>query len=143
MSNERPNILVVEQGLGDLTSPTRLLQHRFRVVTCPVESVALEYVSESRPAAVLMDAAVFYLEGAGMVERWRKASSGTRLLFVDMEGPWTLLLELAGPDTGDVAINPCAVDGIASAVEELLGHAPGEGEGEKEVRRDDSAVVAV
>jgi len=61
VSYETPKIVVVEQGQGDQNSPSRLLESRFRVVTCPVESVALEYVSESRPAAVLLDATALYL----------------------------------------------------------------------------------
>lgn len=121
MAHELPTILVVEQETGDLRSPSRLLQSRYRVVTCPVEAVALEYVSESRPAALLMDASAFYLEGAGIVERWRKASPGTRVLFLDADGPWGLLLEIAGDAEGQVAINPCALDDIGSAVDEVLG----------------------
>jgi len=141
--NEALKILVVEQELGDLHSPSRLLQSRFRVVTCPVEAVALEYVSESRPAAVLMDAAALYLEGSGVMERWRAASPGTRVLFVDTEGPWSLLLEPSEEISGQVAINPCAVDEIASAVAELLGRDPCEFAGGKEVQDDRMAFLAV
>src|SRR5438093_1432925 len=119
--HEVPKILVVEQEGGNLNSPSRLLQDRYHVVTCPVEAVALEFVSESRPAAVLMDAAAFYLEGSGVMARWRAASPGTRVFFLDTEGPWALLMEPADPDSGQVRINPCALEEVASAVDELLG----------------------
>jgi DNA-binding NtrC family response regulator len=121
VADELPVILVVEQECGDLRSSSRLLQERYKVVTCPVESVALEYVMESRPAAVLLDADSYYLEGAGIVERWSAASPGTRVFFVDTDGPWALLMEPAAPDSGQMAINPCALDEIGNAVGELLG----------------------
>ena len=122
MAQELPVILVVEKEPGDLRSPSRLLQERFKVVTCPVETVALEYVSESRPAAVLLDADTYYLEGASIVERWSAASPGTRVIFVDTEGPWVLLMEPASAASGEMTINPCAIEQIGSAVDELLGH---------------------
>lgn len=121
MADEKLSVLVVEQERGDLKSPSRLLQDRFRVVTCPVESVALEFVSESRPAAVLMGADAFYLEGAAILERWRAASPETRVLFVDADGPWLLVMEPDPAEEGRMAISPCAIDDIASAVGEFLG----------------------
>ena len=140
MAQDLPKILVVEQGPGGLHSPSRLLQDRYRVVTCPIESVALEYVSESRPEAVLMDASAFYLEGSGIVERWGKASPGTRLLFLDTEGPWSLLMEIAETDSGQVTIYPSAVDEIATALDEMLGR---DGAGRKEYQDDRMAFLAV
>jgi DNA-binding NtrC family response regulator len=131
---------VVEREPGGVNSPSRLLDRRFRVVTCPVESVALEYVSESRPAAVLLDANALYLEGSGIVDRWRAASPGTRVLFLDTEGPWALLLEPADPDSGHVAINPCGLDEIASALGDMLEHGVA---GRKEVQDDRLAFLAV
>lgn len=124
MGQELPVILVVEKEGGDMGSPSRLLSGRFKVVTCPVEPVALEYVKESRPAAVLLDADTYYLEGAALVERWSALSPGTRVLFVDTEGPWALLMEPAAADPGQMAINPCALDEIGTAVDELLGLDP-------------------
>ena len=140
MSDEAAKIVMVEQGPGDLNSPSSLLQSRYRVVTCPVESVALEYVTESRPAAVLLDANALYLEGPGIVHRWRAASPGTRVLFLDTEGPWALLMELSETESGQVAINPCALREIASAVGEMLGPDP---QGRKEVQDDRMAILAV
>jgi DNA-binding response OmpR family regulator len=139
--SEAAKLVVVEKEGGDLNSPSRLLQSRYRVATCPVESVALEYVSESRPAAVLLEAASLYLEGPGIVERWRTASPGTRVLFLDTEGPWALLMELSETESGQVAINPCVLGEIASAVDEMLGR--GSGDGRKEVQDDWMAVLAV
>ena len=140
MAQELPVILVVEKEAGEFRSPSRLLQERFKVVTCPVESVALEYVSESRPAAVLLDADTYYLEGAAIVERWSAASPGTRVLFVDTDGPWALLMEPVSGDPGQMAINPCALDEIGSAVDELLGLA---GVGGKERQDGRMAFLAV
>lgn len=136
MNELRPLIVVVEQEGGTLASPSRLLQSRFRVVTCPVEAVALEFVAESRPAAVLQDASAFYLD-PGVADRWRTASPGTRVLFVDTDGPWALLMD---PDGTDITINPCALDEIASAVDELLG---GAGAGRKELQDGRMAFLAV
>lgn len=121
MAQELPVILVVERERGEFQSPSRLLQERFKVVTCPVESVALEYVTESRPAAVLLDADTYYLEGAAIVERWNAASPGTRVIFVDTDGPYALLMEPIPSESAEMAINPCAVEQIGSAVDELLG----------------------
>jgi len=143
VSHEAEQIVVVEQEGGSLSSSSRLLQSRYRVATCPVESVALEYVSESRPAAVLMDATTLYLEGSSIVERWRTASPRTRVLFFDAEGPWGLLMEVGETESGQVAINPCALDEIASALGEMLGGGPREDGGRKELQDDRMAFLAV
>src|SRR6185436_19810051 len=74
VTQARPVVLAVEREKGALREASRLLQSRYRIVTCPVESVALEFLSESRPAAVLFDAAALYLDGAPLVERWRQAA---------------------------------------------------------------------
>ena len=140
VSEDRPVIVVVEQEGGDLGSSSRLLESRFRVVTCPVERVALEFVSESRPAAVLQDASTLYLAGAAVVERWRAASPRTRVLFVDRDGPWALLMEPSPEEPGQVKINPCAIGEIASAVDELL---KGDDAGSKEVEDGRMAFLAV
>jgi len=116
----RPVLVLVETEGSDLGSPSRLLQSRYRVVTCPVESVALEYVSERVPAVVLQDASALYLEGPTIVQRWKLACPETRILFLDAEGPWALLMEPEDPDSGMVRINPCVLDEVASAVEEML-----------------------
>lgn len=141
MGQDLPVILVVENEGGELRSSSRLLQERFKVVTCPVESVALEYVTESRPAAVLLDADTYYMEGAGIMERWSTASPGTRVLFVDTDGPWVLLMEPASGDPGQImTINPCPLDQIGSAVDEMLGLV---GVGGKELQDGRMAILAV
>ena len=123
MSRAHPVVLAVEREKGALREASRLLQSRYRIVTCPVESVALEFLSESRPTAVLFDAAALYLDGAPLVERWRQAAPGTRIFFVDMDGPWALLMEPVGTDGSEMSIHPCALDEIASGLDELLGRA--------------------
>lgn len=120
MQDVRPVLVLVEKEGSDLGSPSRLLQSRYRVVTCPVEAVALEYVSETPPVAVLQDASALYLEGPTIVQRWKTACPESRVLFVDEDGPWVLLMEPDDPDSGMVRINPCVLDEVASAVEEML-----------------------
>ena len=121
MQDVRPVLVLVEMEGSDLRSPSRLLQSRYRVVTCPVESVALEYVSQSPPAAVLQDASALYLEGPTIVQRWKTVCPHTRVLFLDADGPWALLMEPEDPESGMVRINPCVLDDVASAIEEMLG----------------------
>ena len=144
MADDRPVVLVVEQDFRDLKPlVSRLSEGPFRLATCPVESVALEFVAESRPRALLLDARTLYLEGAACLERWRTASPGTRILFLDADGPWCLLMELPGADPGHVTINPCGAEQLASAIEELLSRDPGPGAGRTEVLDDDLAVLVV
>jgi hypothetical protein len=137
----RPVLVLVEKEGSDLGSPSRLLQSRYRVVTCPVESVALEYVSESPPAAVLQDASALYLEGPEIVQRWKSVCPETRVLFLDADGPWGLLMEPEDPDSGMVRINPCVLQEVASAVEEML-HGDGVAAG-KEVQDGRMAILVV
>lgn len=144
VADERPVVLVVEQNFPDLKPlASSLARASFRLATCPVEAVALEFVAESRPAAVLMDARTLMLEGPPCLARWSAASPGTRVLFLDAEGPWCLLMELPDADSGQVTINPCGAGEIAAAIEELLSRAPGSKAGRTEVPNDRMAVVAV
>jgi DNA-binding response OmpR family regulator len=125
MTDDRPWILVVEQDFQDLKPVVQALgRGRFRLATCPVEAVALEFVAERRPRAVLLDAHALYLDGAGCLARWTIASPGTRVLFLDVDGPWCLLMELPEADPGRVAINPCAARELSPAIEELLSRDP-------------------
>ena len=120
MQDVRPVLVLVEKEDSNLGFSARLLQFRYRLVTCPVEAVALEYVSQSPPAAVLQDASALYLEGPSIVKRWKTACPGTRVLFLDEEGPWGLLMEPEDPESGMVRINPFVLDQIGAAVEEML-----------------------
>ncbi len=140
MTPEHPLLLVVEQDFRELPALSpRLLEGRYRLATCPVEPIALEYVKESRPAAVLLDACTLYLEGPSCLDRWRLASASTRILFADADGPWCLLMELPDADPAQVAIHPCRAREIARTIEELLFR---DSEG-KEVRDDRLARLAV
>jgi DNA-binding response OmpR family regulator len=144
VNDNRPLILVVEQDFRDLKPMVQgLTEGRFRLATCPVESVALEFVAERRPRAVLLDAHALYLEGAECLARWRAASPRTRVLFLDADGPWCLLMELPGADPGEVTINPCAAPQLAAAIDELLSRSPEPGEGKSEARDDRLADVVV
>jgi hypothetical protein len=140
VTSERPVLLVVEQDFPDLPALTpQLIEGRYRLTTCPLEPVALEYVKESRPAAVLLDACTLYLEGPSCLERWKLASRSTRILFVDSDGPWCLLMELEDVDPGQIAIHPCRSREIALTIEDLLFR----DSDVKEVRDDRLAGVAV
>jgi DNA-binding NtrC family response regulator len=144
VKDSRPVVLIVEQEFRDLAPlSVRLARGPLHLATCPLESVALEYVAESRPAAVLLDARTLYLEGPDCLARWTAASPGTRVLFIDEDGPWCLLMELPGADSAQVTINPCDADGIAAAVEELLSCDPGAAAGGREPADDQLAVLAV
>ncbi len=125
MTDDRPLILVVEQDFQDLKPMVQALgEGPFRLATCPVEAIALEFVAERRPLAVLLDAHALYLEGAACLARWNVASPGTRVLFLDADGPWCLLMELPGADSSQVSINPCAANQLGKAIEELLSREP-------------------
>ncbi|HEV3026041.1 MAG TPA: hypothetical protein VG457_00630 [Planctomycetota bacterium] len=144
VTDERPVILVMEQDFWDLKPlVSRLSEGPFRLATCPVESVGLEFLAESRPRAVLLDARKLYLEGADCLQRWNSASPGTRILFLDADGPWCLLMELPGADPGQVTINPCDAGQLAGAIDELLSRDPSAGVGRTEVHVDGLAVLAV
>jgi DNA-binding NtrC family response regulator len=144
VSDDRPLILVVEQDFRDLKPMVQTLAvGRFRLATCPVESVALEFVAERRPKAVLLDAHALYLEGAACLARWNAASPETRVLFLDADGPWCLIMELPGADPAEVTINPCAAQQLATAIDELLSRAPAPGRRTTEVCNDRLADLAV
>jgi len=144
VADERPVILVVEQDFRDLKPlVSRLSEGQFRLATCPVESVALEFLAESRPRALLLDARTLYLEGADCLRRWNLASPGTRILFLDADGPWCLLMELPGADPGQVTISPCGAQELAAAIGELLSRDPAPADGRTEVHDDGLAVLAV
>jgi DNA-binding response OmpR family regulator len=142
VADERPVILVVEQDFRDLKPLVAWLSAGpIRLATCPVESVALEFLAESRPRALLLDARTLYLEGADCLRRWNVASPATRILFLDTDGPWCLLMELPGADPGQVTINPCGVEQLAGAIEELLSRDPDAGVVKTEVHDDGLAVL--
>jgi DNA-binding NtrC family response regulator len=142
VNDRRLSVLIVEQEFRDLSPlSAHLSSGLLRLATCPLESVALEFVAESRPAAVILDARTLYLEGPACLARWNAASPGTRVVFVDQDGPWCLLMELPGADPAQVAINPCDADGVAAAVEELLSRDPAGGR--REAADDHLAVLAV
>ena len=144
MADERPVILVVEQDFRDLKPlVSRLSEGPFRLATCPVESVALEFLAESRPRVLLLDARTLYLEGAECLQRWTTVSPGTRILFLDADGPWCLLMELPGADPGQVTINPCGAEQLAGAIDELVSRDPSTGIGRSEVHDDGLAVLVV
>jgi hypothetical protein len=106
--SRRPHILIVEdpEEPSGAISP-KLDPSEFRVGTCTLPKVALEFVLERRPDLVLMQASFLYREGVESLGAWRNVPKDSRLLFVDCQGSWTTLLELPDPETGSVRIFPC------------------------------------
>lgn len=109
MKDRRRTLLVVDgdsEPLKELAA--RFTPERFRIATCPVWEVALEYIAENRPEFVLTDAHAFYMQGMGLLEKIRKVAPDTRVLFLDSDGPWSLFMEPCGGDGSDIVINPCS-----------------------------------
>lgn len=125
MKDLRRRVLVVDgdsEPLRELAA--RFAPSRFRIATCPVWEVALEFIAENRPDLVLTDAQAFYLEGLALLDRIRKVSPDTRVLFLDSEGPWSLFMEPRGGDGAEVVINPCSRAEMLKAAMEAVDNPP-------------------
>lgn len=125
MKDVRRTLLVVDgdsEPLKELAA--RFSSDRFRIATCPVWEVALEYIAENRPDFVLTDAQVFYSEGTGLLERIRRVAPDTRVFFLDSEGPWSLFMEPRGGDGAEVLINPCSRAELLKAAMEAVDSNP-------------------
>lgn len=125
MKDSRRTLLVVDgdsEPLKELAA--RFSPERFRLATCPVWEVALEYIAENRPDFVLTDAQAFYVEGMGLLEKIRQVAPETRVLFLDSEGPWSLFMEPRGGDGAEVLINPCSRAELLKAALEAVDTQP-------------------
>jgi hypothetical protein len=78
-------------------------------------------VSILKPAAVLLEASELYLEGRTLLSRLKERSGDTRIMFLDVEGPWALLMECESEETNDLRIHPCAVEALEETLMQLLG----------------------
>jgi DNA-binding response OmpR family regulator len=121
MNPEKPSVLIVDHESAALKSvSSRLDPARFRAATCPFGSVAYEYVAQNKPDLVLLDANLLYVKGADSFQMMRETSPRTRVVFVDTEGPWTLLMDLPRRETNEMLINPCASDEVMGVVEHMI-----------------------
>jgi len=73
-----------------------------------------------KPAAILLEASELYLEGRTILSRLKGDSRQMRILFLDVEGPWALLMEFISEETNDLRVYPCAVDALGSTLMEFL-----------------------
>ena len=119
--SEKPSVLIVDDDSEALKAlSARLDPSRLRAVTCPYGRGAYEYVAENKPALVLLDARLLYLQGADSFQRMKTSSPQTRVVFLDSDGPWTLLMDLPGQETHEMLINPCVRDDVPRMVEQLI-----------------------
>jgi len=119
---ERPRPLLLlgkpQESLQLLVEP--LFGSRCRMVRTPGEAAVETMASILKPAAVLLDASELYIGGRAVLLRLRERSAGTRVIFLDVEGPWALLMEHESDETNDVRVQPCALDRLGEALMEVL-----------------------
>ena len=132
MNDSRVSILIVEDDSEALLElSTKLTPVRFRVATARFGPAVFEFVEERAPDFVFFDARFLYLEGVSLCEKIRERSAHTRVLFLDVEGKWSLFLEPLGSDDSDMQINPCGrkevLQTIASIAESDVVPAAGAG----------------
>ena len=121
MMYEKPSVLIVDDDSEALKAiSARLDPLRFRAVTCRYGRGAFEYIAENKPALVLMDASLLYLQGADTFQPMKASSPQTRVVFLDSDGPWTLLMDLPGQETHEMLINPCVREDVPRVVEQLI-----------------------
>lgn len=122
MNPEKPAVLIVDDDSDTLRSVSSQIDaSKVRMATCPFGPVAYAYVAQNKPALVLMDARRLYLEGPASFDSMKETSPGTRVVFIDSEGPWTLLMDLPRPDNQEFLINPCTREEVLGVVEQLAG----------------------
>ena len=99
-----------------------------------VDAVEVETLaSVLKPGAILLEASDLYLEGRTILSRLKELSEGSRVIFLDVEGPWGLFMEFISDHTNDLRILPCTLDGLGETLMTLLES----GKPEPEVEPDD------
>src|SRR6516165_2181244 len=91
--------------------------------TSTVESVARSL----GPAAVVLEASEYYLEGSALVSRLRACSGGSRVVFLDVDRDWALWLEPESGPGREVRILPCELGRAGEGLRELLSGSEGVG----------------
>jgi hypothetical protein len=107
-----------QESLHLLSQP--LLGKRCSVVRTVGEAAVETMASILKPAAVLLEASELYLEGRTILSRLRERSGDSRVIFLDVEGPWALFMEFESGNTNDLRVLPCAVDALGETLMELL-----------------------
>lgn len=90
------------------------------VVSTPSDASVDDLAASLKPSAVLLDASEYYLEGSALDARLRARSRGSRVLFLDVEGPWALWMEVDPDEPGTLLIAPCEVEKVGESLMELL-----------------------
>lgn len=89
-------------------------------VTAPADLDVAPLVGLLRPTAVLLDSAEFHLDGRRIHGALRRSSPETRVLFLDLDGPWALWIELESEETRDLRVVPCETARSGDALLELI-----------------------
>ena len=96
-----------------------------------VDAVEAETLaSVLKPGAILLEASDLYLEGRTLLSRLKEHSGDSRVIFLDVEGPWALFMEFISDHTNDLRIQPCTLDGLGETLMTLLESGKPEPEGE-------------
>lgn len=94
-------------------------------VAAPPDGDVESLVRILRPTAVLLEASEFYLDGRKVHTALKHASPETRVMFLDVEGPWALWIEMESEETRSLRIGPCETGNAGAALLEFL-ETPGE-----------------
>jgi hypothetical protein len=115
-----------QESLHLLSAP--LVGERCSVVRTAGETPVETMAAILKPTAVLLEASELYLEGRTILSRLKARSEQSRIIFLDVEGPWALFMEFESEDTNDLRVRPCAVNALGRTLMEVLeGGRPGAG----------------
>jgi hypothetical protein len=115
-----------KESLHLLSTP--LLGERCSVVRTAGETAMETMAAILKPTAVLLEASELYLEGRTILSRLKAGSKESRIIFLDVEGPWALFMEFESEETNDLRVRPCAVNALGGTLMEVLeGGRPGAG----------------
>ena len=97
-----------------------LLGPRCSLVRTIGEAAVEAMASILRPTAILLEASELYLGGRTLHSRLKERSPDSRVIFLDVEGPWALFLEFEAEDTNDLRVQPCSVASLGETLMMLL-----------------------
>jgi hypothetical protein len=109
-----------QESLHHLSDPR--LGKRCSVVRTPGEASIETMISILKPTAVLLEASELYLEGRTLLSRLKERSADSRVIFLDVEGLWALLMEFESEETNDLRIHPCSVEALEETLMKFLGY---------------------
>lgn len=102
-----------------LLSP--LLSPGSSVIRTIGEAAVEAMASILKPTAVLLEASELYLGGRAIHSRLKERSPDSRVIFLDVDGPWALFMEFESEETNDLRIQPCAVAALGETLMKFLG----------------------